>query len=101
MEDPMQGSMGCRKDTLHKRRMVYIRRGGKMKSLQANISNIELLELYGYEPWKTSDGVVILKERWSYLSRGWQPENGPEFGAMRQRMLRVHLECYPDDQRWR
>ena len=73
-----------------------------MKTLLSTISTTELLENYDYEPWDDGrGGDTTIKERWAELIVDWDFTHSPELGAMRQRMLRVHLECYPNDSRWR
>ena len=69
-----------------------------MRVLQANISNTELLEMYGYEP--LSNGS-ILSEEWRRITELWRPAVSPDIGRLRQVMLQIHLDLCPDDTRWR
>ncbi len=64
--------------------------------LVSKIGNSELLELYGYEPYGGSDVAT----RWGELSTHWTPANSQELGDMRQMMLMVHRELFPEDSRW-
>ena len=68
-----------------------------MKPLISSISNAELLDMYDYEPWGDSN----IRMRWAELTSSWTTADSPELGAMRQAMLQVHMECCPDDKRWR
>ena len=68
-----------------------------MSNLQANIGNTELLANYGYEP---CDDITVA-QRWQQLSDNWSPDDALELGLLRQVMLQIHLECCPDDARWR
>ncbi len=68
-----------------------------MKILQCNIGNTELLELYGYEPYR---GTTV-RERWRELCTPWTLQSGAEISALRQIMLQIHDDLCPDDKRWR
>lgn len=68
-----------------------------MKTLQCGISNTELLELYGYEPYQKTNNIAA---RWHELSRHWTIASAVELGNLRQTMLLIHLDLYPDDKRW-
>jgi hypothetical protein len=68
----------------------------KIPKLQCSISQTELLELYGYEPWEGTD----IAHRWRQLTEPWHPSYGYEIGCMRQQMLTIHKELFPDDERW-
>ena len=68
-----------------------------MRTLSSTISNEELLELYGYEPY----AVMSVRYRWNELTNPWYPENAEELGSLRQVMLQIHLDLCPNDERWR
>ena len=55
----------------------------------------ELLELYGYEPY--NGGTV--QSRWHELITPYVKESSAELGHLRQVMLTIHQECYPDKAR--
>lgn len=67
------------------------------KYLQSAMSNAELLELYGYEPYDTSS----IQDRWRALTTIWNVTCSEELGHMRQMMLLIHMDLCPDDERWR
>ena len=68
-----------------------------MKQLTANIGNGELLQLYGYEPYNNT----TVAERWRELCSPWMLKHSAELGTLRQVMLQIHQDVYPDDERWR
>lgn len=65
--------------------------------LHSKISNTKLLELYGYEPWGKD---ITIQQRWEELAGNWAPTDSDEIGDMRQTMLQIHQELFPDDERW-
>ena len=67
-----------------------------MKILSARIPVVELLESYGYEPC----GSTTIASRWKELTERWTPAVSHECYELIQAMLRSHLECCPDDERW-
>lgn len=68
-----------------------------MKILHSEIGNKELLEMYGYEPYNET----TVAARWERLTRNWNRATSSELGHLRQVMLQIHLDCDPDDERWR
>ena len=68
-----------------------------MKILHSEIGNKELLDTYGYEPYKDT----TVADRWEQLTIRWNRANSSELSHLRQVMLQIHLDCDPDDKRWR
>ena len=70
-------------------------------TLLSKMSNTELLDLYGYEPYGDGqDGYSTVAGRWKSLTSPWSPASALELGHLRQVMLEIHLDLCPDDERW-
>lgn len=64
------------------------------KYLISIMSNTELLDLYGYEPY----GHATIRHRWETLTNSWRLSSSEELGHLRQIMLRIHEDvCSEED----
>lgn len=54
-----------------------------------SISNTELLEKYGSEPYNS---IYTIAELWCKLTHPWYYTNSPKLGELRQIMLRIDKE---------
>jgi hypothetical protein len=71
------------------------------KPLLSKIGNTELLELYGEHRY--SD-IWTYNQAWAAGIRDWDRGNWESaamfFGKLRQELLQIHKNLYPEDTRW-